>query len=223
MQSPRQNSAKVVAYARVSTDRQDVDSQKLALHEYAHARQYRINHFVEAEASAGKPASSRKMDELLSLLSSGDTLLVTELSRLGRNMIETLNLVKQIHDKGVKLEFVKQPELSLSGPQAPLLMAIYSHFAEVERSFISMRTRQGLELARARGKKPGRPRGSRNKKGSVLDPYRSRIINLVNAGVPIRSIARVINSESGKQFSYSTYRSFIQSEIKQIVSKKSSA
>jgi len=128
--------AKVIAYARVSTDKQDVASQKLELLEYARKHQMLIHHFISVEMSAGKPATERKVEELLSLLNKGDTLLVTELSRLGRNMLETLNLVQQIHDLGVALIFVKQPELSLQGPQTPLLMAIYSHFAQVERAFI---------------------------------------------------------------------------------------
>jgi DNA invertase Pin-like site-specific DNA recombinase len=206
--------AKVIAYARVSTDKQDVAAQKLVLLEYARKQQILIRHFISVEMSAGKPAAERKVEELLSLLNKGDTLLVTELSRLGRNMLETLNLVQQIHDLGVALIFVKQPELSLQGPQTPLLMAIYSHFAQVERTFISMRTKQGLELAKSRGKKLGRPKGSRNKKGRIPSDYTSEIHKLLSLGVPVRSIARIINEKSGLKMSYSTYRNFVADDKK---------
>ena len=201
--------AKVIAYARVSTDKQDTDGQKLELLEYARRHQLLIHHFIVAEVSAAKASAARKIEELLGVLNHGDTLLVTELSRLGRNMLETLNLVQAIHDMGVSLIFTKQPELSLQGPQTPLLMAIYSHFAQVERTFISMRTKQGLRLAKSRGKTLGRPKGSRNKKGRMLSACEADIEKLLELGVPIRSIRKIINQKVGEDISYSTYRNFI--------------
>ena len=67
-----------------------------------------------------------------------DILLVAELSRLGRNMLETLNIISQLSENGVSLIFVRQPELSTTGPHTKLLLAIYSYFAESERDFISI-------------------------------------------------------------------------------------
>jgi DNA invertase Pin-like site-specific DNA recombinase len=86
-------------------------------------------------------------------------LLVAELSRLGRNMLETLNLIEQLSQQGVKLVFVRQPELSTVGEHSKLLLAIYSYFAEAERSFISIRIKQGLAAVKAKGIKLGRPKG----------------------------------------------------------------
>jgi len=71
----------------------------------------------------------------------------------------------------VEVVFVRQPELSTTGPQKKLLLAIYSYFTEAEREFISMRTKQGLAAARASGKKLGRLKGNRNKE-RVLGLYR---------------------------------------------------
>jgi DNA invertase Pin-like site-specific DNA recombinase len=59
-------------------------------------------------------------------------------------MLETLNLIEQLSQRGIKLIFVRQPELSTTGQHAKLLLAIYSYFAESERDFISTRTKQGL-------------------------------------------------------------------------------
>ena len=78
-------------------------------------------------------------------------------------MFEVINLINQLSADGVKLIFVRQPELSTAGPHGKLLLAIYSYFAEVEREFISVRTQQGLAAARAQGKQLGRPKGSRDK------------------------------------------------------------
>ena len=65
--------------------------------------------------------------------------------------------------------FVRQPELSTTGPHGTLLLAIYRYFAETERDYSAPRTKQGLAAARAQGKTLGRPQGSRNKQ-RVLDP-----------------------------------------------------
>jgi DNA invertase Pin-like site-specific DNA recombinase len=65
-----------------------------------------------------------------------------------------------------------------------LLLAIYSYFAEAEREFISMRVKQGLAAAKAKGVKLGRPRGSRNKK-RVLDPYRNEILRYLQKGIDL--------------------------------------
>ena len=83
-----------------------------------------------------------------------------------------------IRERGVRIVFVRQPELSTScpsassghSPQAKLLLAIYSYFAEAEREYISLHTKQGLAAAKAKGVKLGRPKGRRNKMRR-LDPY----------------------------------------------------
>ena len=98
----------------------------------------------------------------------GDVLLVAELSRLGRNMLQTLNIINELSERGVQISFIRQPELSTTGPHTKLLLAIYSYFAETEREYISLRTKQGLVAARAKGKQLGRPKGSRDKE-RVLD------------------------------------------------------
>ena len=79
-------------------------------------------------------------------------MLVAELSRLGRNMFEVINLINQLSENGVKLVLVRQPELSTAGAHGKLLPAIFSYFAEAERDFISVRTKQRLAAARAKGK-----------------------------------------------------------------------
>jgi DNA invertase Pin-like site-specific DNA recombinase len=160
---------KVVGYIRVSSDKQDLEKQQHLLWEYAHNHQLLIDEFVPVEMSAKKSLRERRIVELLAKLTAGDILLVAELSRLGRNMLETLNLVNELTQRDIQIAFVRQPELSTDGPHGQLLLAIYGHFAQTERDFISLRTKQGLAAARAKGKVLGRPKGSKNKE-RVLDP-----------------------------------------------------
>ena len=106
----------VIGYTRVSTDKQDLEKQKHLLLEYAQAQQMMIDEFIGAEVSSTQGAKERRVEELLSKLKEGDSLLVAELSRLGRNMLQTLNIINELAEKGVSLIFVRQPELSTSGP-----------------------------------------------------------------------------------------------------------
>lgn len=200
---------KVVGYVRVSTDKQDVEKQKHLLLQYAQSHQMLINEFIHAEASSRKDVKERRIDELLVKLTQGDVLLVAELSRLGRNMLQTLNIINELSEQGVRIAFVRQPELSTTGHQAKLLLAIYSYFAEAEREYISLRTRQGLAAVKAKGKTLGRPQGSRNKE-RVLDPYKQQIRDYLKMGLNLAAIVKIINPQLDKPITYNSYRYFVQ-------------
>ena len=202
-----------VGYIRVSTDEQDLGKQKHLLLEYAQQNRLIIDRFIEAEVSSRKTPQERRIVELSDLLKSGDHLIVAELSRLGRNMLETLNIITALNERGIHITFVRQPELSTTGPHGKLLLAIYSYIAETERDFISMRTRQGLAAARASGKLLGRPKGSRNKTGSVLTPFTEQIRAYLKLGLSVSNIQKLINPLLERGVTHNTFRYFVQHQI----------
>lgn len=202
----------VIGYIRVSTDKQDADKQRHLLLQYSQQHKLLIDEFIQVEISSRKNTKERRIDELLGKLAAGDTLIVAELSRLGRNMFETLDIINSLGESGVKIIFVRQPELSTDGPQTKLLLAIYSYFAETEREFISLRTKQGLAAARASGKKLGRPKGRRNKV-RVLDPYKQQIQEYLYLGLNLSSIRKLINPQLQKPLSYQSFKYFTQHEL----------
>jgi DNA invertase Pin-like site-specific DNA recombinase len=202
-------SRKVIGYIRVSTDKQDLDTQRHLLLEYARQHHLIIDEFVDIEVSSRKSKADRRLDELSAKLQRGDLLLVAELSRLGREMLQVLNFINDLNQKGVDITFVQQPELSTSGPHGKLLLAIYSYFAEAERDFISMRVKQGLAAARAKGVKLGRPQGSRNRE-RVLDADRDRILDYLQRGVDLANIRKIINPDLPQLISYTSYKYFVQ-------------
>lgn len=202
---------KVIGYIRVSSDKQDAQKQEHLLLKYAQEHQMRIDEFIQIEISSRKDREARRIDDLLEQLNREDVLLVAELSRLGRNMFEVINIINQLSEDGVKIVFVRQPELSTAGPHVKLLLAIYSYFAEAERDFISVRTQQGLAAARARGKHLGRPKGSRDKE-RVLDPYREQIKEYLQLQLPLRRIHTIINPQLDKPIAYNSYRYFVRQD-----------
>ena len=84
---------RVVAYWRISTEEQDINAQKLELYEYARKNDLQIDEFVETRVSSGKSTQARKINELLQNLESGDLLLVSELSRLGRSIGQIIQII----------------------------------------------------------------------------------------------------------------------------------
>jgi DNA invertase Pin-like site-specific DNA recombinase len=205
----------VVGYIRVSTDKQNLENQKHKILTYAHDNKLTIDEFVEIEISSKGDQKKRKIDELFSKLKKDDTLICTELSRLGRNMLEILNLIERFNKAQIKLIFVNQPELSTNQNNAlsSLLLAIYGYFAQTEREIISERTKQGLAAAKASGKKLGRPKGSKAKI-RVLDPYNLEILEYLNMNLTQSSILKIINSKLDKKISITSLRYHIENTPK---------
>ena len=126
-------------------------------------------------------------------------------------MFEVINLINELSGNGVKLVFVRHPELSTTGPHGKLLLAIYSYFAEAVRKFISVRTKQGLAAAKAQGEQFGRPKGSRDKK-RILDPHRETIKEYLQLNLPLRRIRSIVNPQLERPISYPAYRYFVRQD-----------
>lgn len=200
----------IIGYIRVSTEQQSMSNQKHKLLEYAQNNKIIIDEFIELEISSKKAQKDRLLDEVFEKLKSGDTFMCTELSRLGRNMLEILNLIEKFNSTGIKLVFTNQPELSTNKNEAlsSLLLAIYGYFAQTEREIISQRTKQGLAAARASGKILGRPKGVKNK-NRVLDPFKDEIKKYLEIGLMQTNILKIINSQLEKKVSLTSLRYFI--------------
>ena len=203
----------VFGYIRVSTEQQSAINQKHKILEYAQNQKIIVDEFIEIEISSKKSQKERLLEELFSRMQSGETLICTELSRLGRNMLEILNLIEKFNTLGIKLIFTNQPELSTNQNEAlsSLLLAIYGYFAQTEREIISERTKQGLAAARASGKTLGRPKGAKNKE-RVLDPYRDEIKKYLEMGLAQTNVLKIINSQLTKNISLTAFRYFIQND-----------
>lgn len=192
----------VLAYIRISTNKQDIETQKLQIFKYAHKEYLKIDEFIEVQESSAKSLKQRKINELKEKLKKDDILIVYELSRLGRSMFETINLVLELSEKGVQFIFLKQPELSsFKNAHSKLLLTFYAYIAEVEKDFISQRTKAGLEKARASGKVLGRPIGSHS---SMYDEHLETIKELIAKELSLKSIWKFIGKK-GHYVSFYNY------------------
>lgn len=155
----------VFAYYRVSTDKQDFESQKIGVVDYAKRAGLTIDkEIIDDGVSGTVKACKRNLGKLLVEMKYGDTVITSELSRLGRSTMDVLDTCQKFADRGVNCYLVKQGMTLDRSPMGKLMTAIFSAFAEMERDLISMRTKEGLARKKAQGVKLGRTFGIKNTK-----------------------------------------------------------
>ena len=198
-------------YLRLYKDKNELIKQKNAIKKYAENLGVALEGFIEVETYSKKMAHEKRIDFLLSKVQKGDTLIVAELSRMGRNTLEVLNLLEALKKAGSFVVFAHQKELNMTeeNPHLALIEKVFGYFAETERTFISVRTKQGLAAVKAKGIKLGRPKGHRNKE-RALDGHREEIMELLNLGVNLTAIRKIVNQKLKKVLSYSSYKYFIE-------------
>jgi DNA invertase Pin-like site-specific DNA recombinase len=181
---------RILAYLRTSTDKQDLNVQKVAALEYARQQGLQIDDFIAISISSKRERRARRIDELLQKLVDGDTLIVTELSRLGRSTGEVIDLIDELIQNGIRIIVIKQ-NLTLDKDQDDIqsltMITLLSLFAQMERMMISKRTKEALAVKKAQGVVLGKPKGTIQ--NSIYDKDRDRIVELLRLGVSARHIA----------------------------------
>jgi len=186
---------KIVAYLRASTDKQDLSHQKLEILEFARCRDLHVDEYLELTVSSRKTSKQRRIDELVQMLEATDTLIVTELSRLGRSTAEVIALVNALIEGNIRLIVIKQNlDISRQDMNSKIIITLFSLFAELERDLISLRTREALAAKKAQGQRLGKPKGTLQK--SKFDQDVARIKELLGYGLSVRKIAKVLGYSS---------------------------
>ena len=180
----------ILAYLRTSTDKQDLNGQRLQILDYARRHQLEIADFIAISMSSQRSQRDRRLDELLERLNAGDTLLVTELSRLGRSTGQVISLIDELLAGNIRVVVIKQNlalDRNQNDMQSLTMITMLSLFAEMERMMISQRTREALATKKAQGIQLGKPKGTIQ--SSMYDEDRDRIVELLELGVSIRHIS----------------------------------
>jgi len=202
----------VFAYIRVSTDKQDVENQRYEILKYANGKKLGNVEILEETVSGRKSWKDRKLGELVEKLQKKDILIVPELSRLGRSMLEIMELLSILLRKGVELHVVKNNQILKDDLQSKVFAMVFSIAAEIERELISQRTREALARRKAEGKPLGRPKGTRS---SSLDRHYQEIKEFLQKGVSISSIAKIIGKSYPTVYSYVKRRGLVSSAGRQ--------
>ena len=183
--------SKMIAYIRASTDKQDLNTQKLEILEYARKKDLTIDDFVEITISSRKTTKQRRIEEVLQILTDSDTLIVTELSRLGRSTAESIALANELVTRGIRVIVLKQNlDINQHDMNSKIVITLFSLFAELERDLISLRTKEALAAKKLQGVKLCKLKGTIQK--SKFDTDRDRIKELLKLGLSVRKIAKLL-------------------------------
>jgi DNA invertase Pin-like site-specific DNA recombinase len=163
---------KTIAYLRVSTDEQDLEKNKYDILHLANEKGLGKVQWIEETISGRVSWKKRKIAQVLDELQQGDHLLVSELSRLGRSMLECMEILSIASQKEINIYAVKGNWQLDNSIQSKIVAMAFSMAAEIERDLISQRTKEALAARRKAGIVLGRPRGVGKSK---LDAYRPEI------------------------------------------------
>lgn len=181
----------VFAYLRVSTDAQDVANQRHGVVRYCADKRLLEPVFVEDTASGKTDWRARQLGRLIKRAGAGDVVVVSEVSRLARNTLQVLEIGRECIARGVHLHVAKNGIVFDDSMQSKIVATVLGLVAEIERDFISARTKEALAKRKADGVKLGRPTGPA--RSLRLDVMADKIDSYLAKGIDKRAIAKLLD------------------------------
>ncbi|TFF38053.1 master DNA invertase Mpi family serine-type recombinase [Mucilaginibacter psychrotolerans] len=178
-------------YIRISTDKQTTENQRYEILKFANIKQIVIDEWIEETISSTKKLSVRKFGELLQRMQKGDILIVSELSRMGRNLMQIMKILHDCMEKDVMVYTVKENYELGNNINSKVLAFAFGLSAEIERNLISQRTKEALARRKAEGQILGRPKGSKSQI-KKLTGKEDEIQRLINKKISYSAIGRIL-------------------------------
>jgi DNA invertase Pin-like site-specific DNA recombinase len=179
----------IIGYLRVSTGKQHLENQQDEISRYAMENNMEVDRWVMEIVSGKKEAKSRKLGRTISRMKRGDTLIVSEVSRLSRNLTEIMTIMGTCLKKGVNIHTTKERYRFDDTINSKILCFALGRVAEIERNLISLRTKEALALRKSEGVVLGRPTGSCTKQ-QILHDNESEVLRMLASGHTAREICR---------------------------------
>lgn len=178
------------AYLRVSTDHQDVKNQKLGVLDYCNAKNIGSLIIIEDTMSGTVPWRERAIGKILENGTKGDIIVAPEVSRLGRSILQVLEILEIAAQKGISVHIAKNRMVMDGSMQSTITATVLGLVAQIEREFISSRTKEALQKRKMDGMTLGRPKGQ----ASILklDAFRDEITGYLKKGINKRAISKLI-------------------------------
>lgn len=181
----------IYGYIRVSSDKQTVENQRFEIEQFCKSQNLTVEGWIEETISGTKQPKERRLGRLLQRVHAGDTIICSELSRLGRSLFMIMEILSLCMRKGCKVWTIKDGYRLGEDIQSKVLAFAFGLSAEIERQLISQRTKEALARLRAEGRILGRPVGSTTPVDRLrLHRHHDYIVRHLAEGHSIRSIAR---------------------------------
>ena len=194
----------IYAYLRVSTDAQDVANQRHGVIRYCADKRLLEPVFIEDTASGKTDWRARPLGKIIERAGQGDVIVVAEVSRLARNTLQVLEIGRECIQRGVHLHVAKNGIVFDDSMQSKIVATVLGLVAEIERDFISARTKEALAKRKAEGVRLGRPPGAVKK--LRLDPLAGKIDEYLKLGIDKRAIAKLLDVAPGTLYNWLSVR-----------------
>ena len=191
----------IYGYCRVSTAHQHEENQHFVIEQFAKNNNLSIDVWIEEKISSSKKLQDRKLGALLKKLQSGDILITTEISRLGRSLLEVMNILQTCLERDCQIWTLKENFRLGTDIQSKVLAFAFGLSAELSKSLLQERVRESLTRLKADGKKLGRPIGAQSKH-LKLSRNKQRIDALINQGVSKNQIARIMRVNKSTLYNF---------------------
>lgn len=190
---------KTTAYLRISTVDQDIEKNKSDILKLANEKRLGYVEFIEEQISGKVSWRNRKIFAIINEAKKDDVIIVSELSRLGRSMLEIMEILSIATHKQLKIYSVKG-DWHLDGSiQSKVMAMVFSMASEIERDLISSRTKEALRFKKENGIKLGRPKGPGKSK---LDKFKPEIEALLSNGSTQKFIANRYNTTEANLYNW---------------------
>lgn len=191
----------IIAYLRVSTGKQNPENQREEIKRFAEEKNMAIDQWVIETASGKLAPRKRKLGRVLSRMKKGDTLIVSEISRLSRSLTEIMTIMGQCLEKEISIYTTKERYTFDNSINSKVLCFAFGLVAEIERNLISMRTKEALAVKKAEGVRLGRRPGS-NVKIKFIEQNEARIARMLDSGMSITQMCRKIGISRHTWYKY---------------------
>lgn len=181
----------IYGYIRVSTDKQTTENQKFEIEQFCIKNNIKIEKWITETISATKELNKRKLGKLLKQIKNDDIVIATELSRLGRNLLQVMSILHHCMSMNCQVWTIKDNYRLGKDITSKVLAFTFGLAAEIERDLIAQRTKEALHRLQNEGKVLGRPKGKRNKKHK-LDGKHAQILELLEKKVSKNKIAKIL-------------------------------
>ena len=196
----------IYGYIRTSTDKQHNENQRFEIEQFADSNNLKIDKWIEETISSKKDLEERKLGKLLKKIKQDDIIIASELSRLGRNLLQVMSILHHCMNVGCQVWTLKDNYRLGTDIQSKVLAFAFGLSAEIERSMISERTKRCLDRLKAEGKHIGRTKGSKNKR-TKLSGKDDLIKTLISQNISKTQIAKMLKVD------YSTLYKFLKHQM----------
>lgn len=179
-----------IAYLRVSTGKQHLENQKEEIEKFAARKNLTVNRWVTEVVSGKKKEHDRKLGRLLKSLKKGDVLIVTELSRLSRTLLDIMSILHRCLEMNITVYSTKDGYAFDNSINSKVLAFAFALVAEIEHNLISMRTKEALAHRKSEWRAVWDVHQGKGKQNVLLD-NREEISHLLEEGMSVSAVCRI--------------------------------